>query len=110
VNGAINGVTGNQRYAIDATRYSPQIQLNAENGSIMFLTDDKYGPEVDTTNHLWRDMTAQPVMSINANKAVHLEPQATSPSNPALGDLYVNTNGKLYFYNGSAWRAVMFEP
>jgi len=34
---------------------------------------------------------------------MHLAPSGTAPASPTLGDIYCNTNGHAYLYNGSAW-------
>lgn len=47
-----------------------------------------------------------PQRKIHISGAMRLEPQATAPTNGSLGDLYVNTNGKLYFHDGTSWREV----
>jgi len=50
--------------------------------------------------------TTSPQQKIHISGAMRLEPQATAPANASLGDLYVNTDGKLYFYDGTNWREV----
>jgi hypothetical protein len=51
-----------------------------------------------------------PQQKVHISGAMRLEPQATAPAG-TLGDLYVDTNGNLYFNDGSAgtsgWRPVM---
>lgn len=49
---------------------------------------------------------ATPLRKLHIKEAMRLEPQATAPTSGSLGDLYVNTNGKLFFHNGTAWREV----
>ncbi len=49
---------------------------------------------------------AAPQQKVHISGAMRLEPQAAAPANAALGDLYVNTDGKLYFYDGTNWREV----
>ncbi|QCX40638.1 hypothetical protein FF125_20155 [Aureibaculum algae] len=49
--------------------------------------------------------TESPQQKLHISGAMRLEPQATAPSG-ALGDLYVNTDGKLYFHNGTEWKEV----
>ncbi len=50
-----------------------------------------------------------PLQKIHIGGAMRLEPQAAAPAG-ALGDLYVNTDGKLYFHNGTAWKEVQLVP
>lgn len=47
-----------------------------------------------------------PIQKVHISGAMRLEPQATPPMNGALGDLYADTDGKLYFHDGSGWRQV----
>ena len=47
-----------------------------------------------------------PERQVHVSEAMRLEPQDTAPTNGALGDLYVNTDGKLYFHDGNIWREV----
>ena len=50
--------------------------------------------------------TDSPQQKVHISGAMRLEPQAAAPAGGALGDLYVNTDGKLYFHNGTAWKEV----
>ncbi|VAW26944.1 hypothetical protein MNBD_BACTEROID06-1272 [hydrothermal vent metagenome] len=43
-------------------------------------------------------------------KVMHLNPLGSPPAGGVLGDLYVNTSGKLYFHNGTAWKEVSLVP
>jgi len=47
-----------------------------------------------------------PLRKLHVKEAMRLEPQATAPASGSLGDLYVNTNGKLFFHNGTTWKEV----
>ncbi len=51
-----------------------------------------------------------PQQKVHISGAMRLEPQAAAPAAGALGDLYVNTDGKLYFHNGTAWKEVQLVP
>ncbi|WP_203229460.1 hypothetical protein [Aureibaculum marinum] len=46
-----------------------------------------------------------PQQKVHINGVMRLEPQATAPAGD-LGDLYVNTSGKLFFHNGTVWKEV----
>lgn len=46
-----------------------------------------------------------PQQKLHVSGVMRLEPQATPPTG-ALGDLYVNSNGKLFFHNGTEWKEV----
>ncbi len=50
--------------------------------------------------------TDSPQQKVHISGAMRLEPQAAAPAGGALGDLYVNTDGKLYFHNGTVWKEV----
>ncbi len=44
---------------------------------------------------------------LHVTDTMRLEPRATLPSTPALGDLYVDSNtNELCFYDGSAWQGL----
>lgn len=49
---------------------------------------------------------ATPLRKLHVKEAMRIEPQTTAPATGSLGDLYVNTNGKLFFHNGTVWREV----
>ena len=53
--------------------------------------------------------TAWPQAKLHVNAVLRLEPQASAPAG-GLGDLYVGTNGKLYFHNGDEWKEVSLVP
>jgi hypothetical protein len=54
--------------------------------------------------------TSTPQRKIHINGAMRLEPLDAEPATGALGDLYVNTDGNLYFHDGTSWRAVQLAP
>ncbi len=54
--------------------------------------------------------TSAPQQKVHISGAMRLEPQAAEPTTGDLGDLYVNTDGNLYFHDGTSWRAVQLEP
>jgi hypothetical protein len=46
-----------------------------------------------------------PQRSLHVNDVIRLEPRATVPSDPQMGDMYVrSSDGKLMVYDGSVWR------
>ena len=57
--------------------------------------------------------TSSPQQKVHISGALRLEPQATPPTG-TLGDLYVGTDGNLYFNDGSAvaggWKQVVLTP
>ena len=50
-----------------------------------------------------------PLQKVHINGVMRLEPLAAAPTG-ALGDLYVGTDNKLYFHNGTAWKEVQLVP
>jgi len=52
---------------------------------------------------------ASPQQKVHISGAMRLEPQASAPTG-AMGDLYVGTDGKLYFHNGTVWKEVQLVP
>jgi len=53
--------------------------------------------------------TDTPQQTVHISGAMRLEPQATAPAG-GLGDLYVGTDGNLYFNDGVSWRQVSLVP
>ena len=49
--------------------------------------------------------TTDPQQKMHISGVMRLEPQSSPPTG-ALGDLYVGTDGKLYFHNGTQWKEV----
>ena len=50
-----------------------------------------------------------PQQKVHISGAMRLEPQATAPTG-SLGDLYVGTDGNLYFHDGTSWKQVQLVP
>jgi len=50
-----------------------------------------------------------PLQKVHINGVMRLEPLAAAPTG-AMGDLYVGTDGKLYFHNGTVWKEVQLVP
>ncbi len=53
--------------------------------------------------------TKTPARKVHISGVMRLEPQPSAPANGALGDLYVGTDGKLYFHNGTTWKEVQLN-
>lgn len=59
------------------------------------------------------------VLALNANVIVRdklvlndllrIAPRASAPASGTLGDIYLDTDGKLYMYSGGIWKALAFE-
>lgn len=88
----------------------PNAALRITNGTKNY---DLLTLDVDKTNVVKVDRLgnvgvgiATPLRKLHIKEAMRLEPQATAPATGSLGDLYVNTNGKLFFHNGTTWREV----
>lgn len=54
--------------------------------------------------------TESPQQMVHISGVMRLEPQSIVPGTASLGDLYVNTDGKLYFHNGTSWKEVLLAP
>jgi hypothetical protein len=60
---------------------------------------------VDSSGHVGIG-TTDPVRELHVSDVIRLEPRATAPSNPSMGDMYVrSSDGKLMVYDGSTWQA-----
>jgi hypothetical protein len=53
--------------------------------------------------------TETPARKVHISGVMRLEPQASAPTSGAMGDIYVGTDGKLYFHNGTAWKEVQLN-
>ena len=47
-----------------------------------------------------------PLRKVHISGAMRLEPQVAAPADGELGDLYVGTDGNLYFNDGAGWKVV----
>lgn len=50
-----------------------------------------------------------PQRTLHIKDVMRLEPQSNTPSG-GMGDLYVGTNGELYFHNGTDWKQIQLVP
>lgn len=55
-------------------------------------------------------ITLQTGGRVTIKDALHLNPTASPPGGATQGDLYFDTDGHLYIYNGSAWKQLSEEP
>jgi hypothetical protein len=109
-NGTINKTYGlfieNQGTGTTTNTYAVYIKNNFNKG-----TADNFAIYSDTNadsyfnGNIGAGIKA-PQRKVHISGAMRLEPQAVAPANASLGDLYVNTDGKLYFYDGTSWREV----
>lgn len=53
--------------------------------------------------------TTEPQQKVHINGVMRLEPQDAAPTG-GLGDLYVNSDGTLFFHDGTDWKAVQLAP
>lgn len=53
--------------------------------------------------------TNDPQQKVHVSGVLRLEPQATAPTG-GLGDMYVGTDNKLYFHDGTSWKEVQLVP
>ena len=78
------------------------------------VTGDSFALYSDNTNDSYIEGnvgigTSDPQQKVHINGVMRLEPQGTAPSG-SLGDFYVNTDGTLYFHDGTDWKAVQLAP
>lgn len=61
---------------------------------------------IDAAGNVGIGMTA-PLRKLHITEAMRIQPQSSPPANPALGDLYVDSDtNELCFYNGSGWKGL----
>lgn len=53
--------------------------------------------------------TSDPQQKVHISGALRLEPQDDPPAGGGEGDIYADTDGKLYYHNGTGWNALQFE-
>ncbi len=70
----------------------------------------KIGSSTVAPTHLLEvDGTLRVTQTATLHGVLQLVPRATAPAG-TLGSLYVNTNGKIYFHNGTIWKEVSLVP
>ncbi len=47
--------------------------------------------------------TSSPERALHVKDILRIQPRIAAPLDPAMGDIYVGTNGKVYFFNGTQW-------
>jgi hypothetical protein len=50
--------------------------------------------------------TSSPLRSLHISDTMRLQPRATAPSSPALGDIYVDTSEAVCVYASGAWTKI----
>ncbi len=83
--------------AVESTGW---IGLGASDGRIVFTSDTVDQLALMSANVGIGTTTTPRLLTVEG--AVRLNSTST-PGSPALGDLYTNADGNLYFYNGSTW-------
>jgi hypothetical protein len=103
IGGAGGGSVGGNSYALYlATPYS-----NVGGNSFAIYSENTADSYIN--GNLGVGLEA-PLRKVHISGALRLEPQDTPPAGGALGDLYVGADKKLYFHDGSNWRAVELAP
>ena len=75
--------------------------------SSVFVGNVGFGDFIDDQGDP-NDLT-EPLQTVHVNGVMRLEPQGAPPTG-GLGDLYVGTDNKLYFHNGTDWKEVQLVP
>jgi hypothetical protein len=64
-----------------------------------------YATRYNFTNGFVGINNPSPQRTLHVNDVIRLEPRATAPSDPEMGDMYINSaNGKLTVYDGTDWQ------
>jgi hypothetical protein len=98
---------------------------NTTDSSNIFIGDSA-GYNATASNQLWIDNspTATPLIwgdflndslvvtgYLTINDIAVVVPQSSAPANPAEGTIYYDTEDHMmYFWNGSAWKAMNYTP
>jgi hypothetical protein len=82
-------------------------QRNLELGNWNSAGTWSSGISVATTSNVGIG-TSTPARKLHISEAMRLEPQASPPAAPSLGDLYVDSDtNELCFYNGTVWTGIV---
>ena len=91
------------------------LYISSPFGSAANITGNSYALFSDNASDSYMEGslgvgTSSPQQKVHISGAMRLEPQATPPAGGALGDLYADTDGNLYFNDGVSWKAVLLGP
>ena len=102
IGGAGTGTVGGNAYAL----YLSTPYANVSGTSYALYADN---PNISYIEGNLGVGTNDPQQKVHVSGVLRLEPQAAAPTG-GFGDLYVNTDGTLYFHNGVDWKAVLLAP
>jgi len=84
----------------------PGQMIYSHSGGLYVFHD---GSQRETADRFGRDVgigTTSPAQKLHINDVLRLEPRASAPSGPAMGDIYFDSSiNKLLRYDGTTWRA-----
>ncbi len=101
IGGASTGTVGGNAYAL----YIATPFTNITGNNFALYSDNTANSYIEGDLGVG---TNNPQQKVHINGVMRLEPQASAPTG-ALGDLYVNSGGKLYFHNGTEWKEVQLN-
>jgi len=103
IGGAGSGTVGGNSYALYiATPYS-----NVTGNSFAIYSENTADSYIEGNLGVG---TSTPLRKVHISGALHLDPQTTAPAGGVLGDVYVGTDTKLYYHNGTDWKEFAFVP
>jgi len=102
IGGAVSGSVGGNSYALYlSTPYS-----NVTGNAFALYSDNTNDSYIEGNTGFG---ISTPQQKVHISGVMRLEPQNAEPAG-SLGDLYVNTDGNLYFHDGTSWKAVQLAP
>ncbi len=123
VSGAVGSITNNGTITDAVGLYLQHLGTGTTTNGYAIYIDDSFNKGTGKNYSIFSNSNADsylkgnigvgieaPQQKVHISGAMRLEPQAAAPAGGALGDLYVNTDGKLYFHNGTAWKEVQLAP
>jgi len=123
VSGAVGSITNNGTITDAVGLYLQHLGTGTTTNGYALYIDETFNKGTTKNYSIYSDSNADsyfngnigvgveaPLQKVHIGGAMRLEPQAAAPAGGALGDLYVGTDNKLYFHNGTAWKEVQLVP
>jgi hypothetical protein len=106
--GAVNTAAAEKRSAAIVSALTAGAGTNVT-GDLRFFTDnagtlgEKMRIQADGNVGIG---TTSPARKLHISDAMRLQPIASPPASPSMGDLYADTSGELCYYDGAAWQGI----
>ena len=123
VSGAVGSITNNGTISDAVGLYLQHLGTGTTTNGYAIFISNSFNKGTNDNFSIYSDSDADsyfagnigvgveaPQQKVHISGALRLEPQAAAPAGGALGDLYVGTDAKLYFHNGTAWKEVQLVP